>query len=268
MSRGPRKLSSTKIYHVIVRGNRRQDIFLEDEDRRKFIDILKKKRQRGEYELYAFCLMTNHVHLLIKEINEQISQIMKRINISYVNYFNQRYQQIGHLFQDRFKSEPVEDERYLLAVLSYIHHNPLGALIVNNLEDYRWSSYYLYLHNSSRSTSLINTESILSLFSPEQDRAIDLFIQYHRQNKKVKSNVIEFPEEGKKYNLNLINEKEAKQHIQNYLARYHLNLSNLRQRKNQSYRDELIHYLKQNSNLSIRRIANLLEISAATVCRI
>jgi REP element-mobilizing transposase RayT len=108
MSRKARQLSSTKIYHVIIRGNRKEDIFLEDEDKRRFIKILKKIKQKDEYELYAFCLMNNHVHLLIKEKNEHISRIMKRINISYVNYFNQKYQQIGHLFQDRYRSEPMK----------------------------------------------------------------------------------------------------------------------------------------------------------------
>jgi len=268
MSREARKLSSTKIYHVMVRGNRRQDIFLEDEDRLKFIEILKRKKQKGEYELYAFCLMNNHVHLLIKEKNEQLSQIMKRVNISYVNYFNQKYKLIGHLFQGRFKSEPIEDENYLLAVLSYIHHNPLNAFIINNLEDYPWSSYCLYINKLSHPAFLIESGNILSLFSPDKDKAIDLFIQYHCQNKQERSDIIELPEEDKKYGHNLINKKEAKQYLQNYLTKHHLDLSNLRERRYQSHRNKLISYSKQNSNLSIRGIADLLRIGTTTVHKI
>lgn len=268
MPRKARKLSSTNIYHVMIRGNRKQDIFLEDEDRFKFIKILKKVKQKGEYELYSFCLMNNHVHLLIKEKNELLSRIMKRVNISYVNYFNQKYKQIGHLFQGRFKSEPIENENYLLAVLSYIHHNPLNAFIINNLEDYPWSSYCLYINKLPHPSFSIESENILSLFSPDIDKAIDLFIQYHRQNKQERSGIIELPEEDKKYDHNLVNEKEAKQYLQNYLTKHHLDLSSLRERKYRTHRNKLINYLKQNSNFSIRGIAGLLRIGTTTVHKI
>jgi len=265
MPRKARKLSSTKIYHVMIRGNRKQDIFLKDEDRLKFIKILKKVKRKEEYELYAFCLMSNHVHLLIKEKNEQLSRIMKRINISYVNYFNQKYQQIGHLFQDRYKSEPIESENYLLAVLSYIHNNPLNAFIVKNLEEYPWSSYCIYTEESSQQAFLIEREDILSLFSSDKDRAIDLFIQYHHQNIQGENDIIELPEEDRKYNQSLINEREAKQYLQNYFEKFNLNLSNLKEKKHRSHRNNLISYLKLNSNLSIRGIANILGVSATTV---
>ena len=268
MPRKARKLSSTKIYHVMIRGNRKQDIFLEDEDRLKFIKILKKVKQKGEYELYAYCLMSNHVHLLIKEKNEQISRVMKRINISYVNYFNQKYQQIGHLFQDRYKSEPIESENYLLAVLSYIHNNPLNAFVVNNLEEYPWSSYYIYTEGLSQQALLIECENILSLFSPDKDRAIDLFIQYHHQNIQRENDIIELPEEDKKHNQSLINEREVKQYLQNYFEKFNLNLSNLKEKEHKFHRNNLISYLKLNSNLSIRGIANILGVGATTVHKI
>ena len=209
--------------------------------------------------------MNNHVHLLIKEKDEQLSQTMKRINVSYVNYFNQKYQQIGHLFQDRFKSEPIEDENYLLAVLNYIHHNPFNAFIINNLADYPWSSYDMYINKLPHPAFLIESENILSLFSPDKDRAIDLFIQYHCQNKQERSDIIELPEENKKYERNLISEKEAKQYLQSYLSEHHLDLSNLRERKYRSDRNKLINHLKQNSNFSIRGIADLLRIGTTTV---
>ena len=268
MPRKARKVSSTNIYHVMIRGNRKQDIFLEDEDRFRFTKILKKVKQKGEYELFAYCLMNNHVHLLIKEKDEQLSQTMKRINVSYVNYFNQKYQQIGHLFQGRFKSEPIEDETYLLAVLSYIHNNPLNAFIVKNLEEYTWSSYCSYIKELPQKNFLIERENILSLFSPDKDRAIDLFIRYHRQNRLEKSNIIELLEEDEKHGHSLINEKEAKQYLQNYFEEYRFDLSNLKERKYQSHRNKLISYLKLNSTLSIRGIANILEISTVTVQKI
>jgi len=265
MPRKARVLSSTSIYHVMIRGNRKQDIFLEDDDRFRFIKILEKIKRKEEYELYAFCLMNNHVHLLIKEKNERLSRIMKRINISYANYFNQKYQQIGHLFQDRYKSEPIENESYLLAVLSYIHNNPVDAFIVKNLEEYPWSSYCIYTKESSQQAFLIEREDILSLFSPDKDRAIDLFIQYHHQNIQGESDIIELPEEDKKYNQSLINEREVRQYLQNYLKKFNLDLSNLKEKEHQSHRNNLINYLKLNSNLSIRGIANILGVGATTV---
>lgn len=268
MPRKARKLSSTNIYHVMIRGNRKQDIFLEDEDRFRFTKILKKVKQKREYELFAYCLMNNHVHLLIKEKDEQLSQIMKRINVSYVTYFNQKYRQIGHLFQGRFKSEPIEDETYLLTVLSYIHNNPLNAFIVKNLEEYPWSSYCLYAKKLSHQDVLIDGESILSLFSPDKERAIDLFIQYHHQNMQKKSDIIELQEEDKKYDQSLINEREAKQYLQNYLEKFNLGLSNLKEKEHRSHRNNLISYLKLNSNLSIRGIANILRVGATTVQKI
>lgn len=265
MPREARKLSSINIYHIMIRGNRKQDIFLEDEDRFKFIKVLKKTKQKKEYMLYAYCLMNNHVHLLIKEKDEQLSQTMKRINVSYVNYFNQKYQQVGHLFQDRFRSEPIEDENYLLAVLSYIHNNPLNAFIAKNLEEYAWSSYCLYIKKLPQRNTLIEFKDILSLFSPDKDKAIDLFVRYHRQNRLEKGNIIELPEENEKHGHNLINEKEAKQYIQNYFKEYRFDLSNLKERKYQSHRNKLISYLRVNSTLSIRGIANILRVSKVTV---
>jgi REP element-mobilizing transposase RayT/Trp operon repressor len=240
MPRKARKLSSTNIYHVMIRGNRKQDIFLEDEDRFRFIKILKKVKQKGEYELYAYCLMS----------------------------FNQKYQQIGHLFQDRYKSEPIESENYLLAVLSYIHNNPLNAFIVKNLEEYTWTSYCLYIKELSHQDFLIDGKSILSLFSPDKERAIDLFIQHHHQNIQWKSDIIELQEEDKKYNQSLINEREAKQYLQNYFEKYNLELSYLKEKEHQSHRNNLISYLKLNSSLSIRGIANILGVSATTVYKI
>jgi len=153
-------------------------------------------------------------------------------------------------------------------VLSYIHNNPLNALIVNNLEEYPWSSYCLYTQELSHLDFLINGENILSLFSPDKERAIDLFIQCHHQNVKRENNIIELPEKDRKYNQGLINEREVKQYIQNYFEKFNLELTNLKEKEHQSHRNNLISYLKLNSNLSIRGIANILGIGATIVHKI
>jgi len=132
MPRVARIKSNSKIYHIMIRGINQQNIFSVNEDNEKFIAILAKYHQKSEYEIYAYCLMGNHVHLLIKEGREPISNFMKRIGTSYVSWYNWQYNRKGHLFQDRYKSQPVENDAYFLTVLRYIHQNPLKADLVNH----------------------------------------------------------------------------------------------------------------------------------------
>ena len=132
MSRQKRDRSSTGVYHIMLRGINRGDIFLEDDDKDVFLNILLQKKSKGEYTLHAYCLMDNHLHLLIQEKKDDIARIMKRIGITYVSYFNKKYQRIGPLFQDRYKSEKVENDGYLLTAMRYIHNNPVAAGLVKN----------------------------------------------------------------------------------------------------------------------------------------
>ena len=97
----------------MVRGINQQNIFVEDNDYLKYIDTLREYKKEIAFELYAYCLMGNHLHLLIKEGNEEIGNTMRRIGVSYAYWYNRQYDRSGHLFQGRFKSEPVEDDTYL-----------------------------------------------------------------------------------------------------------------------------------------------------------
>ena len=115
--------------------------------------------------------MGNHVHLLIKEGKETLSNTMKRIGASYVYWYNWQYNRKGHLFQDRFKSEAVEDDAYFLMVLRYIHQNPLKAGLTNDIASYKWSSYKEYMTE----TKIVNVDFVLSLFDKEKDKAIEKF---------------------------------------------------------------------------------------------
>jgi putative transposase len=111
MPRRSRRLSASKTYHVMIRGNERKAIFLDDDDQAYFVSMLAMKNLERQFAVYAYCLMDNHVHLIINEGAESISGIMKRLQVSYVHYFNQKYGRSGHLFQERFKSEAVEDDQ-------------------------------------------------------------------------------------------------------------------------------------------------------------
>ena len=145
MSRQARKPSESGIYHVMLRGINKQQIFIDEEDYEKFLWVLKDTKEISEYKLYAYCLMDNHIHLLIKVEKEPLHIIFKRIGNRFVYWYNAKYQRIGHLFQDRYKSEAVENEEYFLTVLRYIHQNPLKAGICENVSDYKYSSYNEYL---------------------------------------------------------------------------------------------------------------------------
>ena len=153
MARQIRKKSGTGIYHVMLRGINRQDIFEDDEDYLQMVSILRGQSERYDEKglrlssfciFYAYCLMSNHLHLLIQEREDSVSNIVKRIGVTYAHYFNKKYERNGHLFQDRFRSEPVDNIEYFVTLLRYIHQNPLKAGIVENINAYPWSSWTEY----------------------------------------------------------------------------------------------------------------------------
>lgn len=129
----------------MLRGNDKRTIFIDNEDRKRFISTLFEKAAEENIRIYAYCLMSNHVHLLLHEKDANIARLMKRINVSFVYYFNKKYKRVGHLFQDRFKSEIVDNDNYLLAAVRYIHNNPAKAGMVSLPEKYLWSSYNDYI---------------------------------------------------------------------------------------------------------------------------
>ena len=150
MPRQERTKSGTDIYHVMLRGINKQDIFEDDEDYLQMTSCLQGLTERYDENgvtveplctIYSYCLMSNHLHLLIREQEEDISSVMKRLGVAYAYYFNKKYQRNGHLFQDRFRSEPVNTMEYFVTLLRYIHQNPVKAGIVEDAADYEWSSW-------------------------------------------------------------------------------------------------------------------------------
>jgi REP element-mobilizing transposase RayT len=142
------------------RGVSKQTIFYEDSDCEKYLDVLMKLKGIYEFRVYAFCLMGNHVHLLIDEKEEDISVIMQSLNTTYASWFNRKYNRYGHLFQDRFKSKPVEDKSYLKSLVRYIHFNPIRSGKSKTLRSYRYSSYNEYI---SEENYLVDTDFIWNL---------------------------------------------------------------------------------------------------------
>lgn len=176
MPRTARVRSKTGIYHIILRGINRQTIFEDSEDAQKFLYTLGDIKKISGFELYAYCLMTNHIHLLVREGQENFGQSMKRIGAKYVYWYNLKYDRTGHLFQDRFKSEAVENEEYLLSALRYIHQNPVTAGMVSTPSQYPWSSYSAYL----TSNELVDSDFILNSFSSDNKNAVFAFEKFHK----------------------------------------------------------------------------------------
>jgi len=167
--------SKTGVYHVMLRGANKQEIFHDDADNMKFLDILKKYKEESGMGVYAWCLMNNHVHLLVREVNEDLSTTMKRIGVSYVSYYNWKYQTTGHLFQDRFRSEGVESKRSFLKVIRYIHQNPVKAGIVSGVADWRWSSCAAYYGQKSYAGELLSSEKVFKMMSDDPAIAREKF---------------------------------------------------------------------------------------------
>ena len=170
--RTPRKQCESDIYHVISRGTGRQLIFEGDDDRELFLDILEECARGTSVEVYAWCLMGNHIHLLLHAPISRIAFCMQLLCGRYAQIYNRRHDRVGHLFQERFKSEPVEDEAYLICVVSYIHYNPEKACIASQAE-YRWSSYKEYVggHDTRR---ICSTGFVLGVFG-----GVEEFVRYH-----------------------------------------------------------------------------------------
>ena len=145
MSRQARQLSDSGFYHIVVRGINHQHIFEDESDYAYFLKVLSKLKIELVFEIHAYCLMSNHVHLLLKEkCLGDISVIMKRLLTKYVMYFNRKYQRSGALIASRYKSIAVEVDEYFIPLQRYIHQNPLRAGLVTKIEDYPYSSYNEY----------------------------------------------------------------------------------------------------------------------------
>ena len=176
--RTARTKSNLNMYHVMLRGINRQDIFEDDEDRRYFMESVRICKEVSQFRLHAFCLMTNHAHFLIEAAGEPLEIIFKRIGSRYVGWYNRKYQRVGHLFQDRFKSEPVETAAYFMTVLRYILQNPMKAGMENRPGSYRWSSYLAYAQGGR--ASVTDTQFAEDLFGGRD--ALIAFVQQENED--------------------------------------------------------------------------------------
>ena len=244
MPRTARKQSKTGVYHIMLRGNNKQQIFLDDNDSKQFLKILLEYKEICDYKIYAYCLMGNYLHLLLKINETPLESVMKRIVTKFGYFYNTKYARIGHLFQDRYKSEPVEDDEYLLQAVRYIHLNSVKAGMCAKPGDYVFSSYNEYMYGQAE-IEVTDTEFALSIMSKSQ------LEEFHKQS----GNSIKFIDVAA--SKKRVTEQEAVKTVKEVYSEY--KISDLNQfSKQQQY--DIAAVLKQ-KGLSVRQIERLTGIT-------
>ncbi|HPF44775.1 MAG TPA: transposase [Syntrophomonadaceae bacterium] len=249
MPRQQRARSESGYYHIMLRGNERKNIFLDDKDKLRFMETVFEKEQGERFYMHAFCLMNNHVHLMLSEGNEDIGTAMKRITVSYVSYFNKKNKRVGHLFQDRFRSEVVEQDSYVLSLVRYIHQNPVKAGMVTRAADYKWSSYNCYLDKDNYFTKMLETDFILGLFSANRERAIEEYKIF--MNEATEERFVDLQEE-----VRVMDEEEAKEYWEKTILSQGLENAEPGQ-----IPFSLIKEFKAKTNLSLRKMAEITNLN-------
>lgn len=250
MPRQARKKSESGIYHIMLRGINRQVLFEDEEDRGRLISTLREYKNKSGYEILGYCLMDNHIHLLIQEGKEPIASTMKRIGVSYAFWYNWKNKRSGHLFQDRYKSESVEDDQALLSVLRYIHQNPTKAGMVGSISEFKWSSYNEYVGIAK----IVDTSLVLGMFSENEMIAKESFAKFMTENCNDEISI----EDNKR-----LTDSEAKERIKSTVDKTFDEIQQMDKEK----RDEILRRMKDIEGVSIRQIARITGFTVNVVAR-
>lgn len=189
MGRRPRYEYPGGVYHLIQRGNNRGFIFDKTEDKDCLLGLIEEYKGKGGFWLFGYVIMGNHYHLIVKLSEMPLKDIMHRINNKFARGFNIKNGRTGHVFENRYKSIPVMDDKYLLSLLRYVHQNPTNANICEKIKDYNWSSDKFYRHNLQG--GLVDIDFILNLISPDRASALRAYIEFMDENKKEEISVFE-----------------------------------------------------------------------------
>lgn len=159
------------VYHIINRGNNRQDVFKDEGDFNTYLKVIKRFKEKYSFRLYSFCLMRNHTHLIIEPSKPNtLSKIIQSITLSHIRFYHFKYHSSGHLWQGRFKNPIIQTDEYLLECIKYIELNPVRANIVSKPEDYRWSSYKFHAFGEDADKLLDTDPMYLSLADTDEKR--------------------------------------------------------------------------------------------------
>ncbi len=256
MARNARYRSSLNMYHVIIRGINKQNIFLDTQDKLKFVKELINTKNKYCFKIYAYVLMANHVHLVLKDGEIDVSKIMHRLQVCYSEYFNKKYDRIGHVFQGRFTSKNIEDNEYLKYVIRYVHINPDKAGI-GKYDSYQWSSYKEYVETDN-DESLTDKNDILELYGNNPDEAIANFKMFHKEKSRYSYN-----EEDSEFELTnrLDDEIIIKIIIENMGLKSIYDVQKL----NNKYRDEILLKMLAIRGTTVSQISRITGISTKII---
>ncbi len=253
MPRQARSVSPTDYYHIMIRGNNREKVLSRDEQKRYFLELLKIQEDEELIDIAAYCIMDNHVHIIAKAVLSDLAKAIKVTNVKYAMKYNRDLDRVGHVFQDRYKSEEIKDDKYLLQVIRYVHNNPVKAKMVGQAQEYNWSSYNEYI-NTNEIISNKQKRFILKYFSN-----INQFKSFN--NERDNNEYLDTKEDIAKNRL------EQGQTIISVYCKEKGIIDAKQIYNNPHFLDELIFDLLQNSKLSHRQIGNLLGVNNNLVHR-
>jgi putative transposase len=281
MSRGARIKEPLAIYHVISKSITEFDLFPDVSDKERFLDTLNKYKEKLHCKIYGFCLMTNHYHILIDTCGYDISEFMKRLNLSYVNYIKYKYKRQGHLLADRFYSKIIDSDKYLLTVSAYIHNNAKDLPGYNSREfDYPYSSMGIYIGSHKDKRGLVDTDFILSCINElNKNKAKKLYVEMVIErkeigvNKNLKEYLDEFQEEQyeyKSYRVVLLRDKNPEEIIRIIANKYKIKDVNemMHRWKHNSmeFRQVIAYCLTVFAGLKISEVCNYMKNITASCC--
>ena len=244
MARKTRKELTGKYFHIMVQGIGKEKIFSEEDNKGYYLSIIEKAKIKNEIFIFAFCIMGNHAHILIKaERIRNVSLFMKEINTEYARYYNNTRKRVGYVFRGRFKSEAINDEKHLINCLAYIQNNPVKAKLVKNVKEYKYSSYVNY----------INQRGIIDFEEAKKYYAVSASNMKAIMKEKSHSDWIEHDD---------MEYEGYKEVLEELVKRYYLT-------KNRLAEDEIlrkvVEELQERTGLSLRKIAVLLEVNRERV---
>jgi REP element-mobilizing transposase RayT len=255
-------------YHIICRSISEIDLFRDRDDKIKYMELIKKYQTIFNFKIYAYCLMDNHLHMLVFSNGGDISKVMHGINQSYSQYYNRKYSRHGHVFQDRFKSKVVDNNRYMFVLSLYIHNNVKDLKGINSIYKYEFSSLYVYLGLAKDKYEIVDSSMILSSLSKDKSTAISRYSQLVKVYKPYDENSTDSEENDYEINNNLIEYRSEKTKL----------LKNIEEQKVLEYLSEFfsmegfnlhIKYLKSNTTykaLAVIMLRGLCDMTIKEIC--
>ncbi|MBF8982947.1 transposase [Lutibacter sp. B2] len=224
MPRTARIKSEDSMYHIMIRSISELKLYKENSDKEKYLYLIQKYQYKFGFKIYSYCLMDNHGHLLIDANGADVSRIMHSINQCYAQYFNRKYKRHGHVFQDRFKSKIINDDKYLLALSAYIHNNPKDIEEYNHcVEKYEYSTLGIYLQLKKDRYNIVDSKYILQMFSPKIEKAKKSYKEFINKYKDVVTEKdVEFIEKNTEYRSErvILKRDATPENIVDFVSRY------------------------------------------------